>query len=286
MNGAQNRDTEILFGEYVLRLKPESGHSINGSTARSVHAFLLNVIGLSDPSAARRLHGWKGSKPFTVSRLIGKIEKEDSNLIISKDQVYTVRITCYEEAANRAIIRTLSNFFGNKEPVELWGERFYIEEFLVASLRSYPPVLGGGDLEEKVNEFLDPENNHSVLIKFFSPTAFKKNDKLYLFPDSLSVFKSLYQKSAHYKNKLGLTEEFPEEAADAIVVDRYRLSTSVVKWGDIAIPGFKGEAVYDMKRLGKEERKLFFKLSFLANYTGVGIKTTQGMGQSVAQPVR
>ena len=265
-----------LFAEFFLAVRPRTTHVLPDSTSRYLHALVFRLISDSDPKTARRVHA-SAQKPFTMSRIIGPIEQSNGQLLISEDKVYGVRVTSYDDSVSRAIIETLSSKYATGEPISLWREDFEVQEFALASRNGYPAMIESDDIPRTVLDTLGkaPEK---IELSFNSPTAFKKGNSTWLFPEPRTVFQSVIQKfSAN-----GVFESAEEclEAAEAISVQKYHLSTSVLRYRDVALPGFKGTITYNLSHLSENERLMLASVAYAANYTGIGMKTTMGMGQA------
>ncbi len=119
-------------------------------------------------------------------------------------------------------------------------------------------------------------------INFLSPTSFRRAGKQWLFPDPDIVFQNVYLKAVEifgdfFRNNLTP----PSEYVSQFMVSRYELATSQLDYGRYKIIGFSGYCVYDCRRikLAYNCQSLSF-LSALAEFTGIGYKTTMGMGQA------
>lgn len=263
-----------LFVEFLIKIKPMKTHSLPKSTGKSLYGFLLNVIRKADPALSKVLHDYRGPKPFTVSRLIGKLEYEDGTAFISENQKYLVRFTSISELVSRAIIETLSPVFAKGETFFLWGEEFEILSFEVSSLNGYPSVLNMDmiiNAAEKVSNQVD-----KAMIKFVSETAFRYKDRNILFPLPEVVFPSIW------KRLISVAQIDIEEPkwAEKVKISRYDLKTSVANIDKIPFQGFKGFIELDFSSLEMPEIKDLLILCISINYLGIGTKTTMGMGQA------
>jgi CRISPR-associated endoribonuclease Cas6 len=124
-------------------------------------------------------------------------------------------------------------------------------------------------------------NIESLKINFLSPTSFRRAGKQWLFPDPDIVFQNVYLKATgsfgvFFRDNL----TSPTDYSPQIMVSRYDLATMMTDYGRYKIIGFCGFCVYDCRRvkLAYQQQSLAF-LSALADFTGIGYKTTMGMGR-------
>lgn len=125
------------------------------------------------------------------------------------------------------------------------------------------------------------EYSRRAELRFVTPTAFKQNGRYAIFPTPDLVIGSLL-------NKWELVcPEYPLWDEDAVcmlqqgvfVVD-YNLRTTRYPLKNVHIPGFTGSVVFE-SRLTQPIQEIWKLLLHTAQYTGVGIKTTLGMGGTI-----
>lgn len=264
------------FAEFSLSFVPDRDHTLPPSAARAVHALVFTLVSESDARVARRIHA-QPHKPFTVSRILGPVRRMDGTLALEAGRTYGLRVTCYDDEGSRAIIETLSKKYAAGEAITLWKERFTVSTFALASINGYPPLLDSADIPDRVLDAFGAAPERIDLV-FASPTAFKRQSDIYLFPEPRSVFVSLAQK-LDVAGSTALLAAIDPETWDAVTVQRYDLKTATLRYGDIVLPGFRGTASFSLARLSEHERLVAASLAYAANYVGVGTKTTMGMGQ-------
>ena len=122
--------------------------------------------------------------------------------------------------------------------------------------------------------------SHELKFSFLTPTAFKRQDKLYLLPDPSVLFTSLLLKLQRIDGTIeeGETANL-ESNFENILISRCRISTDVMFLkGKMQNKGFVGEVTYDLSYCEGHVAKNATFLAEFARYSGVGIKTSQGMG--------
>lgn len=115
-------------------------------------------------------------------------------------------------------------------------------------------------------------------ITFLTPVSFKKEGRYEIFPSVRLILQSLVNKWNE------VCPDFPLEDADALeamerglyIVD-YNLRSTRYPLKNIKIPGFIGTIQIE-SRLAVPLEELWQTLLAMAPYTGIGIKTTLGMG--------
>lgn len=125
---------------------------------------------------------------------------------------------------------------------------------------------------------IEHDDENRIKFCFLTPTAFKQRGKYTVLPSAELILNSLVNK---------WNDCFPEtqiDDADAIniikenllIVD-YKLKTSKFFLKGVRIPGFLGEMTIE-SRLPKPLENLWHMLALFSEYSGIGIKTTLGMG--------
>lgn len=123
----------------------------------------------------------------------------------------------------------------------------------------------------------------SIKLLFSSPTAFKKGGRPFLFPLPELVFGSLLQKW-HTWTGQGPPGK-PGNCFAGIEVHAYNLKTSAVMIRkEVAQRGCMGEAEYLLAGIDSETAWTAAFLSNFAFFSGLGVKTSMGMGQVYSSP--
>lgn len=121
-----------------------------------------------------------------------------------------------------------------------------------------------------------------VEIRFLTPTAFKQAGRYAIFPQEKLLLQSLLNRWNYLCPDYPLTDEDAVSALlEGIHIVDYALRTTRYRMKDTAIPGFCGKIQVEAK-LPLPLLELWGALVCLAPYSGVGIKTTLGMGGTQA----
>ena len=220
-------------------------------TGRAFHGLFFRLLSQANAELATHIHA-ASLKPFALWALtadtvqIGALGKE-----------------LQETLANMAVRRYEGISFAG-QPVEILIEK-------------------GGSVEPQQlwdhYKGLGPLGN--LRIHYQSPTSFRRDGVQELFPEPGLVFRSLYKKAAAFCGAWFSQEAFPpDDFTSQIRVARYELKTHETGFGQYKIIGCVGSAIYDCRRVTMPvARRTLALLTAIAPFTGVGYKTTMGMGR-------
>ncbi len=117
-----------------------------------------------------------------------------------------------------------------------------------------------------------------ISYQFITSTGFKNNNSYVIFPTPQLIFNSLLRKWNTFAGKEILTQRgLSYDLAMQVYVKNYSLALVPFHLEGKAIPAFKGK--YDLGISQKTMAKnIIYLLSKYASYSGIGIKTSIGMG--------
>lgn len=132
--------------------------------------------------------------------------------------------------------------------------------------------------EELAKAFYEGNNGRYISIRFVTPTAFKRNGIYLNYPDLRSIYSNLMNKyDASNEQDSMKDEDTLEQLVQNTTVARYRLHSTVFCLEGIRIPAFAGEMT--LRIGGNRTMCNFARMLFqFGEYSGVGIKTSLGMG--------
>ena len=115
-------------------------------------------------------------------------------------------------------------------------------------------------------------------IHFLTPTAFKQKGKYVFYPDLHCIFQSLMKKyDTAVKENTMVDEETLEQLCENAQIVKYDLKSVNFFLESVRIPAFIGKITIKMN--GTQTMANFAKMLFeFGTYSGVGIKTSIGMG--------
>ncbi len=284
----------------LLRLHPIETGRVSPSSGSQVHAAFLDIVRQNDPELAEKLHEPDQRRPFTVSLLQGfnhipapqlvEAMSQGRQVLVSPGQVYWLRFTMLD-----AVVfgRFIGHFLKQEQQVQL---RIGESQFEISRVIGTPEPhaihhswVACSSFHE-ISQCSEPRVHYAF--EFASPTAFSLGQKSWgkqmnLFPEPSLVFGSLARQWENFApHPLRITtsglsiRDLTEWCAGALVVSRYHLETRVLhskKFGNV---GFQGKISYDLKGKAQSAESIWLsRLARFALFSGVGYKTTMGMGQ-------
>lgn len=240
----------------------------SGKTPRSIHAlmhsFLFHQIAKVSPEWSAKIHDTGEMLPFSISPIMGIQGSE-----IIENQSLSLRIAILHDLFENILIETMEKGLW-KEPFRLEKNLFQVEEIVVGKQNNN--LWSGRESYEELNEISSVKK--SITIEIATPLAFKRSDLHYPLPEV-----SLFFKNILHRWNLCCPYILPEETEHIHIGYSYiniqTIPYSLRKGGSIV--GCIGRLTFILKA-SEAERKLYHKLLRFAFYSGVGVKTAQGMG--------
>jgi len=122
------------------------------------------------------------------------------------------------------------------------------------------------------------QNVSKPTMEFISPTSFKSYGDYLIFPSVEHIIRNLVNRWNSYSHSFPINDEDAVLALiQGIKIAGYRLQSSYYRMKGTKIPGFKGE-VRLSTRFSVPIAELFKILLYFSEFSGVGIKTSLGMG--------
>lgn len=132
--------------------------------------------------------------------------------------------------------------------------------------------------QELSDYFYNERDSTTFTIRFDSPTSFKSQGDYSIFPSMRLIFQSLMQK---YSRLVEGKSEIDEELLDFLVsqsrLTSYQLKTHYFAIHKVKIPAFRGSITFRLSGAKTLKSYAYMLLAF-GEYSGVGIKTSLGMG--------
>lgn len=267
----------------IIRLTAVHSGTLRATQGHLAHAAFLSILQQVDPTLAQTLHDMPGRKPFTISSLEGYGRGQKGNLSINAGQEGWLRVTLLDPT----LFQTFISYFlkgTNKPIIKLENLSFHISEILSTpgshKLAGYDSLQ---TLHQKWSQITDLTDYQTIRLTFRTPTAFSMRGSphrhMHILPDPPLVFGQL---ADYWDNLTGneTRDAIRLFCAENVVVARYSLETHMYEYRRSKQVGFTGQVAFQI--LDKESDVMIQHLNRLADlafYTGVGSKTTQGMGQ-------
>ena len=285
----------------LLRLHPIEAGMVAPGAGNQVQAAFLDMIRQMDPALSEWLHTPNQRRPYTVGLLQGfnhvtPTELDEARirqqmLPVRPGQTYWLRITILDATLFGSLTRY---FITNPRAlvVRLGDVGFEVSRLLTTpeagtSSQSWVAYASFDDVH-----VLRPAQK-LYRFEFVSPTAFSMGQKawgklLKVFPEPSYVFESLakqWDSFAPTHLRMEAWSSSPRSLSawceENLVVAHYALETSSLHTSKFGQVGFQGSITYEVKGVpSAPEATWLSPLARFALFSGVGYKTTVGMGQT------
>jgi CRISPR-associated endoribonuclease Cas6 len=303
----------------VVKLVATTDGFIPATQGRLAHAAFLNLIQAVDPALAETLHVSKQRKPFTVSPLQGLGQAREGQVKVKAGQEVWLRFTLLGSELFATFTRFLLTPFpleDKRSRIEDRGLKIENRQASIHHPRStihHLPTLRLGELEFTISEVLTTSGSHpwagyvtleqlqqalvttakqgtrlhEIKIHFASPTVFSLGDnkdglgkRMEPFPTPKLFFSSLasiWREILPPSLTIKLLEEYVEKT---VVIGIYDMRSCMYRFWKQPQIGAEGTVTYILRdRAHPQMTQLLNLLAELGFYSGVGAKTTMGMGQ-------
>ena len=216
-------------------------------------------------------HGWLQAQlsAETAEYLHGSRMHPYSQHLFFDGENWVWRIQTLNAKAREEIIL----FLQEKAPAEIFLTHSQDSYKILGMSRTEMPY---GKLFEK--NYLDAANGGTITFNIRTPMAFKSGGRYVRFPEPHYVFGSLLSRFDKYAGTMILDDPKVMEQVDTqINVGNYRISSSAFPLEGVRIPAFRGEITFCPKG-GRQFSSMLRMLVDFAEYAGIGIKTSMGMG--------
>ncbi len=297
---SSRQDRGELFS-MLLRLHPKEPGMVQPGAGNQVQAAFLDMVQQSDPALAEWLHAPNQRRPYTLSLLQGfnhlkeaQVEEaivRNQGVQVMPGQVYWLRITMLDASVFGSFARYLI-----AHPRDL-TVRIGSASFEISRLLCSPEQQNAAQSWVAYSSFAELCASRTVQkhyhFEFATPTAFSMGQKqwgkqLHLFPEPLLVFESLARQwdlfapaSLRLATQNLTAKDIAAWCEEYVIVSRYSLHTRYMPSSRFGQSGFLGEVIYEVKgNPAAPEACWLTPLARFALFSGVGYKTTMGMGQA------
>lgn len=252
-----------------VRIYPQENSTLPHPCAHMLHAALLDMVRSEDPALSQLLHDDAQMKPFSVSTLWPRCRVKGDVLQIPKYTECRFRLCTASRVVFEAFAKPLYQSVASNGVLTLGPHRFTMlqadMEGSLGAVTTYKELL--------------KDMGSSAMLKFSSPMSFKRKGMNVPLPDPQLVYNSLWQKWQAFSD-LRVEESVYLEMMEVLALSAMDGHTRAWKFPRNMVIGFVGLAEFELvKRVSVDAMKLFGALNQLAFYTGVGSKTTMGLGQ-------
>lgn len=245
-----------MITQYKIALQNPQGGAIPAFWAYRLYSWMLECI---PPEYGERLHT-QGEKPISHYLFFEK-EKNRS--------VWVVNLLTEEmEELFAPLLRRVDTI--PLDTGSLQAELLHAEETITS--------------QNLMTAARQEENIRRAELRFLSPTAFKQGGRYAIYPTPDLIIGSLLNKWELICPEYPLwDEDAVRMLQQGIFVTDYNLRTTRYSLKNVRIPGFTGSVVLE-SRLAQPMQEIWKLLLHTAQYTGIGIKTTLGMGGTIYVP--
>ena len=273
---------DVYGGEYDLgvldlALAPRRACMFRASPAYSLHAALLRRIELVDPDLSLAMHeGQQGAgasdHPWTISPLMGRLEREVGGLVATPDVLYRARIT---GLTSRVLDGLGSAFDGSaslgSEPLHLERVPFDVDAGspFWNEMTSYASLLTGARPHRRIR------------LVFRSPTGFRTRQQHGLVPPPRLCVEGYLRKWNAFADTQMPAGPILEYVTEHVRTAEADLRPRSVNLRQVWEHGVTGEITWEADGEFPYMLRLLNALVDYGFYCGTGKKTAQGMGQTV-----
>lgn len=259
--------TELVGLVFELSLSQET--QLYPNYATGLHAWFLDQVRSQNPQLSQYLHDGQSEKPFTLSRLNGKIDTLGKRIQLYSQQTYR----WYISALSQPTVQWLKTWLQNPPPtLNLRGATFNIDNIAIA----HPPTT--------YNQLLTLSPTSKIALSFLSPTSFRSKGHHLPLPIPNNLFHSYLRRWNNFSNHPVDQTDFLDWIDENTLILRHRLETAKVPAGKRgSVTGFLGAIELSLAANASQNPEfyqLFFSLAHLAPYCGTGHKTPFGLGQT------
>ena len=267
----------------ILNLTPKSPIYPQYLTGRHLHALFLTLVSSVDKELGTHLHDSKADKAFTLSPLQitrnypnPKTNKRGSILKSQHTEPISTGTPCWWRISllDDALFGKLTQLWLNLNPQQPW--HLGSADLYITSIQGTPqstqPWANACTYTQLYQQASDSER--IISINFATPTAWRQGKYDTTLPTRESVFKSLLSRWNKY-SKI----EFTEMNFDSIFPSFINIHTEIIPDSRSKFIGVVGEVSYRI--MGDVEAIQIKQINALADfalYSGIGRKTTMGMG--------
>lgn len=313
VNNGEVKAPDRLYA-LLIKLRPLERGTLMPFAGELIHAAWLNWLRTVAPDIGALLHDGNRRRLFTCSNLqfpllptkIREAERGNIHLPLDPAKVYTIRLTLLLGELFPLFYSSLMHLSSKgdtapSQPFMRLGKQTFLLEEVVSSPEDASRWTGSisfSGLVEKARNLRLPfyetlELEFATLTTFHRGNASSPYGKYYaLLPFPQYVFPWL-AKRWHELAPPELADIIQSERIDhyiqeeGVIIEDHALQTHCVQFSHHAQRGFLGTCTYNLRGPDKESvppgqlsiRQQLVLLSWLAFYTGVGYKTTMGMGQ-------
>jgi len=255
----------------TIALQPQRNAQIPAWLGRAAQAHFLHTLAALNPILSSAIHDAQGAKPFTSSTLIGARKSGEMVQLSERDKLY-LRYTTLHPQLTKVFHRGMLPQWDGSEVL------LHNQPLKVVSVENHGLWSDQSDYVKLVDH---APLHYKVTMNFTSPTSFKRTAGGFTpLPQPELVFSSLLDRWNAFA-PFRLPDWLYDTIHRDIVIDQARIQTETLSFArghKGVVTGFTGRVTYRLLCYGEACRYLN-ALARFAKFSGVGVKTSVGMGQ-------
>jgi CRISPR-associated endoribonuclease Cas6 len=250
---------------------------------RATHAIFLDWVRGVAPAAATALHAAEPLKPFTTGLLEEGVRLDAAGTSWLPDRLYHLRFTSFSPELSALLRERVLP--ARPERVRLEQGEGRVEAVYTAA--GEHPWAGQTTYEALAREHLLATRPPParLALGFDAPTTFRVAGRHVPLPLPELVYGSLLERWNAWA-PVRLDEGLRARATSALAVAYHRLQSRQVRFGDSQQVGFVGQCAYVAIERDADLLRQLGILTAFAFWSGVGHRTTMGLGRLRALPAR
>lgn len=272
----------------TLTIRPRRPQRITQHMGRAAQQLCLDIIRRGDENLSNFLHEpGHAPKPYAVTGLLRPNSLQPVRGEVTPDDTVWLRLV----GLRRDVAAILSDYAASPRAVEEIDHEDW-EIVSVTTDHAWAGMTTTAELIRSAAAHLPPR---TLSLQFAAPTSFHSDGLEMPLPLPTLIFDSLAQRWTAFTG-FPLSPDLKEFAARFVVPVRYQLQTESLKLKNGKLwSGFTGDVIYNIERMNEQLEKTpalaerlirahadlasaLGLLSCFAFYSGVGVKTTAGMG--------
>jgi len=247
-----------------LKLKNGDPQDIKGNHIHGL--FFKKILFFQSPELAKYLHLPEVPKSFSISYLC------------KEEEMYWFRIASWMDIIPYAVF----SYFDSHFSITLHNCKF---ELIKTCTDTEESPWAGRILTSDFIRKAKTKEREEFWIEHYSPTSFKRGDSHIPLPVPELMIQSVYrQMPSEIKAEIHAD---PAALADVLQLKEHRLRSVYNRKNYGSVVSFNGKTRWQIdKRASQDEKEAIWILFDFAFYSGIGVKTTQGMGMCRILPER
>jgi CRISPR-associated endoribonuclease Cas6 len=258
-----------MFYSIIVKFRAKSDIYFKNYPGENLHGMLFNILKRRNDQQATLLHDKYESKPFTISPILPYLKWKKGKRYLKSGKKHFIRVTFLEDQWYKLF---MESFLYNRQNLKLGRTKIEVDEILTNSKEHKRcNVIEAKDLRN------NSRSSKKIKLKFHSTTTFRDNDRHIIFPQEKYLFNSLLSKWKEFGG-----EKLVVDSVDfsKIIISRYELESVMEEFKNYTIKGFRGYCEYELdNNLSLDKIRDINLLADFSFYSGVGYKTTMGLGQ-------